>query len=102
MVEPGDGKLADTEERDARSDGTAAGGRRSPSAGAVISRTFGDRLAVYATPVWVRHTLHSPSGNQNTFFVGLGARALFRSRVYLVGEVSKRVALQAIQILVCE
>ena len=71
--------------------GTGAVGHRSPSVGAVMSRTFGDRLAVYATPMWVRHTLHSATGNQSTFFVGLGARARIRPKVYLVGEFSPRV-----------
>ena len=83
---------SDDGEGDEHGHSTGIGGHRSPSVGAVISRMFGDRLAVYATPVWVRHTLHSPTGNQNTFFVGLGARARIRSRVYLVGEVSPRVS----------
>jgi hypothetical protein len=82
---------SDDEESDEHSHGTGTGGHRSPSVGAVISRTFGDRLAVYATPVWVRHTLHASTGNRNTFFIGVGARARIRSKVYVVGEVSPRV-----------
>jgi hypothetical protein len=70
--------------------GTGAGGHRAPAAGAVLSRTFGDRLAVYATPMWARHTFHGSTGNQNTFYLGVGARARVRSKVYLVGEVSPR------------
>jgi hypothetical protein len=72
--------------------GTGAGGHRSPAAGAVVSRTFGDRLAVYATPMWVRHTLHADTGNRNTFFIGVGARLRLRPKVYIVGEVSPRVS----------
>ena len=72
--------------------GSGAVGHRSPALGAVVSRTFGDRLAVYATPMWVRHTLHADTGNRNTFFVGLGARARIRSKVYVVGEVSPRIS----------
>jgi hypothetical protein len=79
------------EEPDEHSHGTGTGGHRSPSVGAVISRTFGDRLAVYAMPIWVRHTLHESTGNRNTFFIGVGARARIRSKVYVVGEVSPRV-----------
>lgn len=71
--------------------GTGAGGHRSPAAGAVLSRTFGSRLAVYAMPMWVGHTLHASTGNRDTFFVGLGARLRFRSKAYLVGEISPRV-----------
>jgi Membrane bound beta barrel domain (DUF5777) len=76
---------------DEHSHGTGVGGQRSPAVGAVVSRMFGDRLAVYATPMWVHNSLHAASGNQDTFFVGMGARARIRSKVYVVGEVSPRV-----------
>ena len=84
----GGGDSGDGDEHD---HGTGAVGHRSPAVGAVLSRMFGDRLAVYAMPMWVRHTLHASAGNENTFFVGMGARARIRSKVYLVGEFSPRV-----------
>lgn len=67
-------------------------GYRSPAVGAVVSRTFGTRLAVYATPMWVHDTLVANSGHRDTFFVGLAARARIGAKVYLVGEVSPRVS----------
>jgi hypothetical protein len=84
------GDDSDDGELDEHDHGTGAIGHRSPAVGAVLSRMFGDRLALYAMPMWVRHTLHDSAGNRNTFFVGLGARARIRSKVYLVGEVSPR------------
>jgi hypothetical protein len=64
--------------------------RYSPALGAVVSRTIADRLAVYATPIWVHNTAASLSIDRDTFFVGIGGRVRVSSTVYLVGEVAPR------------
>lgn len=63
---------------------------RSPAVGAVVSRIIGDRIALYAVPVWVGHTLTTDTGHRNTSFIGLGTRLRVGSRVYLVGELTPR------------
>jgi hypothetical protein len=66
--------------------------RYAPAVGAVVSRTVGDRLAMYATPVWVDNTAAILAVDRSTFFVGLGGRLRLSSTVYIVGEVAPRVA----------
>jgi hypothetical protein len=63
-----------------------------PSLGAVISRTMMDKAAVYATPIFVHNTAATTGITRETFFVGLGARLTIVPTVYVVGEVSPRVA----------
>jgi len=62
----------------------------SPALGAAVSRMVADRLAVYATPVWVHNTAASLDIDRDTFFVGIGGRVRVSSTVYLVGEVVPR------------
>jgi hypothetical protein len=64
--------------------------RYSPALGAAISRMVADRLAVYATPVWVHNTAAGLNIDRDTFFVGIGGRVRVSSTVYLVGEVAPR------------
>jgi hypothetical protein len=64
--------------------------RYSPAMGLVVSRTAGDRLAVYATPVWVHNTAGTLDTNRDTVFVGIGARVRVTDTVYVVGEVVPR------------
>jgi len=64
--------------------------RYAPALGLVISRLVGDRLAVYATPVWVHNTAALLNIDRDTFFVGIGGRVRVSSTVYLVGEVAPR------------
>ncbi len=64
--------------------------RYSPALGLVVSRMAGDRLAVYATPVWVHNTAALLNIDRDTFFVGIGGRVRMSSTVYLVGEVAPR------------
>jgi hypothetical protein len=64
--------------------------RYSPSVGLVVSRMAGDRLAVYATPVWVHNTAAALNVDRDTVFVGLGGRVRVSSTVYIVGEVAPR------------
>ena len=66
----------------------------SPAVGAVISRELGDRAALYLQPMWVNNTNPLPSeivDDNDTFFVGVGARVRIRPTVYVVGEISPRV-----------
>lgn len=64
----------------------------SPALGVAVSRMAGDRLAVYATPVWVHDTAQRPDSDRDTFFVGIGGRVRVSSTVYLVGEIAPRAA----------
>jgi hypothetical protein len=74
---------------------------------ATVSRTFGDRLALYATPAYVfgthavdtitGHDEHLGTGDEHadhddTGFVGLGARVRFSRGGYLVGEYTPRIS----------
>lgn len=64
--------------------------RYSPALGAAVSRMVADRLALYATPVWVHNTAANLDIDRDTFFVGIGGRLRVGSTVYLVGEVAPR------------
>src|SRR5688572_28279142 len=64
--------------------------RYSPALGLVISRMAGDRLALYATPVWVHNTAALLNIERDTVFVGVGGRVRVSSTVYLVGEIAPR------------
>jgi hypothetical protein len=66
--------------------------RYSPALGVVVSRMVADRLAVYATPVWVHNTAASLNIDRDTFFVGIGGRVRVSATVYIVGEVVPRAA----------
>jgi len=55
--------------------------RYSPAVGLVVSRMAGDRLAVYATPVWVHNTAALLNVNRDTVFVGIGGRLRVRAAV---------------------
>ena len=62
-----------------------------PAIGAVVSRTVGGRLAVYATPMWVHNTGTGATTTTNTGFIGLGGRARFGSSTYVVLEAAPRI-----------
>jgi hypothetical protein len=67
----------------------------SPSIGAVISATAGDRAAFYLEPTWVNNTNPLPKdlvNNNNTAYVGIGARIRMTKTSYFVAEVSPRLA----------
>jgi hypothetical protein len=87
---------------------------RQPAYGAVLSRTWGRTLAIYASPTYVDRTNHAAltaaglSGHHHdgepsltppavvvaeddwTFYVGLGARARLRPSVFVTAEYSPR------------
>jgi hypothetical protein len=62
----------------------------SPAVGAAVSRIVADRLAVYATPVWVHNTAGLLNIDRDTFFVGISGRVRVSATVYVVGEVAPR------------
>lgn len=67
----------------------------SPALGAVVSRTIGQTAAIYATPMWVNNSNALPSevvDHNDTFLLGLAARVRIRPSVYLVAEVTPRLA----------
>jgi hypothetical protein len=64
--------------------------RYSPAVGLVVSRMAGERLAVYATPVWVHNTAANVNIDRDTTFVGIGGRLRVSATVYVVGEVAPR------------
>jgi hypothetical protein len=65
----------------------------SPSVGVILSRTFGDRAALYFEPTWVNNTNDLPTelvDHNDTVYYGIGARVRIRPTVYLVGEFAPR------------
>ncbi|MGE3705034.1 MAG: DUF5777 family beta-barrel protein [Vicinamibacterales bacterium] len=65
----------------------------SPTLGVILSRTFGDRGAIYVEPMWINNTNPLPSAvtdDNDTIVVGVGARVRIRPTVYLVGEMAPR------------
>ena len=66
--------------------------RYSPALGATVSRTVGDRFAMYATPIWVHNTAAILDIDRDTFVFGVGGRLRLSATVYVVAETSPRVA----------
>lgn len=67
----------------------------SPALGAVLSRTVGERAALYLEPVWVNNSNRLPSelvDDNDTVLLGVGARLRVRPTVYISVEGSPRVA----------
>ena len=64
--------------------------RYSPALGVSVSRTAGDRLALYVTPIWVHNTAGVLHIDRDTFFVGVGGRLRMSATVYVVAESSPR------------
>ena len=65
---------------------------RQQSVGAVVGRTFGTRLALYATPVFVNNAAAGTGTDQSTSFVGIAGRARIGTAVYIVVEGSPRLS----------
>lgn len=61
-----------------------------PALGVAVSRMIADRLAVYATPVWVHNTAAILDIDRDTVFVGIGGRVRVSATVYVVAEVVPR------------
>jgi hypothetical protein len=66
----------------------------SPRFGVVVSRRLGTRAALYVMPAWVGNTnIRFPEiEDDSTFVVGVGTRVRLSDRMYLVGELTPRVA----------
>jgi len=62
-----------------------------PALGVAVSRMVAERLALYATPVWVHNTAAILNIDRDTLFVGIGGRVRVSATVYLVGEAVPRV-----------
>jgi hypothetical protein len=68
---------------------------RSPAIGAIVSYEFGEYGAAYVMPMWVNNSNLLPDAlvdDNDSFLVGVGARVRIRPTVYLVGEITPRVA----------
>jgi hypothetical protein len=78
-----------------------------PGIAVTVSRTFGDALALYATPAFVKDThavdaiaghAHDPgtidehANHSDTWFAGLGTRVRFSRTAYVVAEFTPRLA----------
>jgi hypothetical protein len=65
----------------------------SPSVGAIVSRRFGSRAALYVEPMWVNNTNPLPkelSDHNDTFMIGVGGRIRIRPTIYIVAEIAPR------------
>ena len=60
--------------------------------GAVISRNLGGLAALYAEPIFVANANPFDDGDQHTFMLGLGGRVRVRPTVYLLAEITPRLA----------
>ena len=67
-------------------------GQKSSAIGAVLSRKVGKFAAVYVEPIFMANTSPFETGDNNTFMIGLGSRVRLRPSVYVVGEITPRVA----------
>jgi hypothetical protein len=68
---------------------------KSPALGAIVSRRVREVAAFYVEPIWVNNSNPLPKevvDHNDTFMIGLGARIRIRPTVYIVGELSPRVA----------
>jgi hypothetical protein len=65
--------------------------RYSPALGVVVSRMAGERLAVYATPIWVHNTAALLNVDRDTVVIGVGGRVRVSATVYVVAEAMPRV-----------
>jgi Membrane bound beta barrel domain (DUF5777) len=61
-----------------------------PAIGGVISRTVGNLLALYATPMWVHNTGTGSAATTDTGFLGLGGRVRLGTGTFFVLEGSPR------------
>jgi len=65
----------------------------SPAIGAIVSRTFGDAVALYLEPIWVNNSNDLPRtlvDHNDTFMIGVGTRVRIRPTVYIVAEAAPR------------
>ena len=60
--------------------------------GAIVSRKVAGRAALYAEPMVVINSSPFDIGDNNTLMVGLGGRVRLRPSLYVVGEITPRLA----------
>jgi hypothetical protein len=75
--------------------GNFTGDSHSPSLGAIVSRQFGEWIAIYVEPTWVNNSNPLPKevvDHNDTFFVGVGGRFRVTRTVYIVAEAAPRAA----------
>jgi hypothetical protein len=60
--------------------------------GVLVSRKVGRIAALYAEPIYVVNSSPFETGDNDTMMIGLGGRVRLRPALYLVGEVTPRVA----------
>jgi hypothetical protein len=60
--------------------------------GVIVSRTLGKFASLYAEPIFVANSNPFETGDSSTMMLGLGARIRVRSAMYLMGEISPRLA----------
>ncbi len=66
--------------------------RYAPALGVSVSHMIADRVAMYVVPTWVHNTAAAAGADEDTAFVGVGARLRIRDTVYLTAECSPRVS----------
>jgi hypothetical protein len=66
--------------------------QKSSALGLVASRKIGRIAAIYAEPILVVNSSPFDVGDNNTLMIGLGGRVRVRPSLYIVGEVTPRVA----------
>ncbi|MEQ1868757.1 MAG: DUF5777 family beta-barrel protein [Vicinamibacterales bacterium] len=66
--------------------------RYAPAVGVSVSRMLGDVAAVYVVPTWVHNTGAALGVDDNTAFVGIGARVRIHGTTYVSVEGSPRVS----------
>jgi len=65
----------------------------SPALGAIVSRRFDERAALYIEPTWVHHSnvqLSSADQEDDTFMIGVGGRVRVRPSLAIAAEFSPR------------
>ncbi|HET7698802.1 MAG TPA: DUF5777 family beta-barrel protein [Vicinamibacterales bacterium] len=67
-------------------------GQRSSAIGLLVSRKVGRIAALYAEPIFVVNSSPFDEGDNDTLMLGLGGRVRVRPALYLVGEISPRLA----------
>jgi hypothetical protein len=63
-----------------------------PALGASVSRTLSNVVAVYGVPVWVHNTAATTGVARDTFMLGIGGRLRILPTVFVVAEVTPRLA----------
>ena len=66
--------------------------QKSAALGVLLSRKVGRVAALYAEPIFVANSSAFAEGDNNTLMLGLGGRLRVRPALYIVGEVTPRLA----------